>query len=363
MIGATLGSYFARRFAKAILLLFGFSFGLVFLFDFLELFRRAADRPDFSVGLVLFASFLRVPSISEQVLPFATLFGAMAAFLGLSRSLELVVARSAGVSVWQFTAPPLAIAVLLGVIATGLYNPLAAAMKDRSDELTVTLFGRDQRLQQQSSSDAWLRQDGPNGESIMHAEQSLEQGERLAHVTVMTFDRQGRFERRIEAAEARFADGNWVLTDANVRSGGAAPETHATLTIPTYLTAAQIRESLAAPETVSFWALGRYIEAARNAGLPAFGYELQYQSLLARPLLLSAMVLIAGTVSLRVFRFGNIGRLIIGGVTAGFVLYVVGEIARDLGSVGIVPPAVAAWTPAVVASLMGFTILLYQEDG
>ena len=80
-------------------------------------------------------------------------------------------------------------------------------------------------------------------------------------------------------------------------------------------------------------------------------------------LLFAAMVLIAATVSLRVFRFGNIGRLILGGAVAGFVLYVAGELARGLGSVGIVPPILAAWSPAVVASLIGFTILLYQEDG
>lgn len=362
MIGRTLGSYFARRFLRSILTIFAFACFIIFMFDFLENTRRYSDKPDASAALVFGLTLMRIPSMAEQVLPFATLFGAMASFLGLSRSLELVVARSAGVSVWQFTAPALGVAVAIGIFGTTVFNPVAAHLKDRADEIAVVLSGRNAGAQT-SAAPAWLRQDGPEGESIVHAALSSDQGARLGEVTIMTFDETGRFKSRIDAVEARFEPGAWILTKATIRTEQAAPETHDTYRLPTFLTLEQIRESLSNPDTVPFWSLRTYIEIARNAGLPAFRYELQYQLLLARPLMLAAMVLIAGTVSLRVFRFGNVGRLILGGVTAGFVLYVAGEIARDLGGVGIVPPAIAAWTPAVVATLMGFTVLLYREDG
>ena len=85
--------------------------------------------------------------------------------------------------------------------------------------------------------------------------------------------------------------------------------------------------------------------------------------LLARPLLFVAMVVLAATVSLRFFRFGGVARLVLGGVSAGFVLYVVTQIMRDLGIAGIVNPVVAAWLPAAVGSLLGTLALLYLEDG
>ena len=95
----------------------------------------------------------------------------------------------------------------------------------------------------------------------------------------------------------------------------------------------------------------------------AWGLAASLPALLGRNPFPLAMVLIAATVSLRVFRFGNIGSMILGGVAAGFVLYVAGEVARGMGGAGIVPPLLAAWTPAVVASSIGFTVLLHQEDG
>jgi lipopolysaccharide export system permease protein len=114
---------------------------------------------------------------------------------------------------------------------------------------------------------------------------------------------------------------------------------------------------------MSFWNLPEAIDASKRAGLRSEPYELQYQVLLARPLLLVAMVVIAAAVSLRLFRFGGVGKMIVGGVLAGFLLYVSASLAEELGESGIIHPAAAAWFPAVVGTLMGCLVLLYQEDG
>ena len=363
MIGPTLGRYFARRTFFSVMAIFLIAFLIVFLFDFLDMVRANVDRPGFAWPVALMASLFRIPSFSEQVLPFATLFGVMAALLALSRKLELVVARAAGISVWQFLFPPIAMAAALGIFAGLVYNPLAAHLKERSEVLQSRLAGDAPRRVDDTVKEVWLRQNGEDGESIVHARQATERGLHLSGVTMHTFDARGRFHSRIEAASADHHDGYWQLTDVRIQAPGEAPQTLAAHRVATRLKREQIGESLTEPDTVSFWALPSFIEAARAAGLPAFQFELQYQMLLARPLLLVAMVLIAATVSLRVFRFGNIGRMILGGVGAGFVLYVAGEVARGLGGAGIVPPILAAWAPAVVASSIGFTVLLHQEDG
>ena len=146
-------------------------------------------------------------------------------------------------------------------------------------------------------------------------------------------------------------------------SSAEEPRSFPEYLVPTALSAEQVRESFPSPKNISFWDLPTYIELAEDAGLPAAQYRLQQQSLLARPLLLAAMVIIAATVSLRLYRLGNVGRMMVGGVLAGFMLYVVGKLTQDFGSAGLVSPAAAAWVPASMALLMGLTILLHQEDG
>jgi lipopolysaccharide export system permease protein len=58
-----------------------------------------------------------------------------------------------------------------------------------------------------------------------------------------------------------------------------------------------------------------------------------------------------------------VATMVLGGVAAGFMLYIATELMEDLGASGLIGPAVAAWFPAVVGSLLGTLALLYQEDG
>ena len=117
MVGWTLTRYLANRFALTILAVFASIFTLIYLVDFVEMLRRASGLPAASASLVAYLCFLRVPAISEQVLPFAVLAGCMFAFVNLSRRLELVVARAAGVSVWQFLVPPAMVVLAIGVFS------------------------------------------------------------------------------------------------------------------------------------------------------------------------------------------------------------------------------------------------------
>ncbi|MGB3540207.1 MAG: LptF/LptG family permease, partial [Mesorhizobium sp.] len=104
-------------------------------------------------------------------------------------------------------------------------------------------------------------------------------------------------------------------------------------------------------------------DIARSFGLRANAFAMQFDSLVALPFLLIAMTLIAATVSMRFARMGQSATMILGGVFAGFLLYVVSVLVKAFGVAGFVPTVVAAWFPVVVAMFFGVTFLLYKEDG
>jgi lipopolysaccharide export system permease protein len=133
--------------------------------------------------------------------------------------------------------------------------------------------------------------------------------------------------------------------------------------LPTKLTREQVAESFATPETVGFWHLPSYIRFAEDSGLPAAGYRLQFQLLIARPFLLAAMVLLAASFSLRAFRFGGVSLRILLGIAAGFLIYVLSKVTEDLSKAELLNPLLAAWLPIVAGGLSGFLILLHEEDG
>ena len=361
MIGGTLGFYFGRRFLSSVLGIFVGCVFLIMLIDFLEMSRRVGERDVDSVTLLLLI-FYRVPFFTEQLLPFAVLFGAIGTFLTLSRRLELVVARAAGISAWQFIAPACILALLLGVFSTTVYNPMSAEFKERANKLEAEIFNRQTGLFATPGGGSWLRQQSVDGQAVIEAAARSDGGRQLSGVNVYLFGQDGKLLERIEARSAQLESGAWRLKDVRVLTPGIGLQSYDTYMVATNLTPNQVQESLQS-ETVSFWDLPEAIDASTRVGFGADRYRLQYQSLLARPMLLLAMVLIAASVSLRVFRMGGIGQTILGGVAAGFLLYVSTKLAEDLGEAGIVHPIIAAWFPAVVGALMGVLILLHREDG
>jgi len=305
-----------------------------------------------------------VPQIAERIMPFSVLVAAMSCYLNLSRRLELVVARAAGMSAWQFVAPALLVAFLLGVLATLVYNPMAAALQERSHRLEVEFLGGTPDSGMQSAGNGfWVRQKDAEGQSIVNALTSSEQGVRLGGVTVYRYDTTGRFLERIEAKTAVLAPNAWRLSEARVYSTSAPPSEREEYLLKTSLTPEQVRESFANAESVPFWDLPLYIEIAEHSGLGAASYRLQYQKLLARPFVLVSMVLLAAAVSLRFFRFGGVQKMVLSGVSAGFLLYVLSKVTDDLSKAELMHPTAAAWLPVVVGGLTGVVALLYQEDG
>jgi lipopolysaccharide export system permease protein len=336
---------------------------LIALVDYVEMMRRSSEIPAASAMLIAKISLFRVPQIAERLMPFCVLIGAMSCFLSLSRRNELVIARSAGVSAWQFVAPALAGAFLFGGVATTAYNPLSAMLDEQSKRLETELFGGGPASFGTDTGTFWISQRTSDGAAIINAMSSREQGLQLSGVTIYKFDKTASFLERIEARTAALDYRAWRLSDVRVYPASGKPYTQPSAELPTDLTSEQVRENFATPESVPFWELPQYIGTAEKVGLVAVGYRLQFQKLLAKPFLLGAMVLLAAAVSLRFFRFGGVQKMVLSGVLAGFLLYVLSKVTDDMTKAGLMHPVAAAWLGVLVAGVVGVCALLYQEDG
>jgi lipopolysaccharide export system permease protein len=359
----TLARYFGMKFLTTLVAVLLGVFALVILIDYVEMMRRLSDAPNLSAIKVAQTSLFRVPQITERILPFCTLIGAMSCYLGLSRRLELVVSRAAGMSAWQFITPALFVALGVGIIATTVYNPIAAVLQEKSKRLEAEISGNNQSGLQATINGFWITQRSDSGQSIINAPISREQGVALSNVTAFVFDQNNRFVERVDAASGTLAAGHWRLDEARVYAPGEPPRELESYRLATNLTPEQVRETFSTPETVPFWQLPYFIDMAERAGLRATGYRLQYHKLLARPFMLAAMVLLAAAFSLRFVRFGGVQKMVLGGIASGFLLYVMSKLTDDLSNAELIPPIVAAWMPVAIGAMTGFVVLLYQEDG
>ncbi len=365
----TLSIYIARQFTGAVIGMLLSLSGLVALFDFIELLRRSILKPDATFAVVSEIAALRLPYIAMQVLPFAILLGGMLCFWRLTRSSELVVARAAGVSAWEFLTAPTLCALALGIFATTVVSPLSSVMFGRAEAMDNSYLRTGGGPLALNGGQLWLRQSdhslAPQGVAIFHAHGVELHGKRLTalQVSVFRLDGRDRLLSRIEAGQATLGAGAWQLQDARVIQPEHMPEPPATISLPTDLTVARVEESFASPDTLSFWGLPDFIALLDRSGFSSIRHRLHFQALLALPLLCATMALVGAGFSLRPARRGGVAQMIGSGVATGFALFLMSKIAEEFGQTGALPVALAAWVPAVSGLMLALALLLHTEDG
>lgn len=370
----TLSRYLARTYFINVLIVLFALMGVIYLFDTVELIRRASKTQVVPLNLILQMGLLKLPEVGQLLFPFAVLFSAMFTFWQLNRRSELIVLRSAGFSVWQFLAPVIGVAIAVGIIQVTVINPIGSLLAEKYERL------ESQYLESQDSEIAlfseglWLRQstDGrvldnedevEKGYVIVHARKVQPQNWSLKNVSVFYFGQNDSFLLRMDAPRASLEDGQWVFEQGIIHRQGTEPIKRESLVLPTTLTVQDIEETFSSPQTISFWSLPGHIETLEQTGFDASRLRVYYHALLSRPLFFVAMVLLAAVVSMRPPRFGGALGLFVSGVMIGFIVFFMSSYLQALGSSQQIPPPLAAWSPSIVCFLLGLTAIINLEDG
>src|SRR5262249_7330967 len=152
-----------------------------------------------------------------------------------------------------------------GVFAVALFNPLAASARFEAERLVADLFGVEAGLMGSRGEASWLRQDGPDGQSVLNARAVANQGLSLSGVIAFLFDPDGRFIERLDADRAILQDGYWELQKVAVSRPQREAEFFSTYSLSTHLTRARVGDALGSEIAISFWQLPTLIEESEKA--------------------------------------------------------------------------------------------------
>lgn len=358
--------YMARNYLKNLLFMIACLLIVIYLFDTLELLRRATKKNDVPLGLVLEMGLFKLLDMGLLTFPFAVLFSAMYTFWQMTRRYELVILRAAGFSVWQFLTPVLGVAVITGILTVAVLNPVGAVLLGKFKRLENSLLTHRQNYVALFDEGLWLRQPQPDGGYvILHAGHIQMPEWRLRDVMVLYFTADDILQKRVDSPIAALDEDNgmWRFSDARLNAAGASPAAMPETELATELTSREIEDSFASPETMTFWALPGFIKIMESTGFDAVRLKVHYHGLLAQPLLFTAMILLAAAVTLRPPRSRKSFSLVAAGVIAGFGVFFLSSFLQALGASHQIPVLLAAWSPSVILLLLGVATVLHREDG
>ncbi|MGJ8586949.1 MAG: LPS export ABC transporter permease LptG [Yoonia sp.] len=359
--------YFARRFLVTLIGVGGVFFMIMLFSELVEQLRRFASA-DASFSEVLILSLLNIPQTLYAIMPLIMILATVALFLSLARSSEMVVTRAAGRSALNALLAPLAVALMVGVLAVAVLNPIVASTSKEYEVRSDALRGTSSVLSI-GSSGLWLRQGDETGQTVIRAQSANLDGTRLSDVTFLTFAPDGSPNQRINARTAELVAGAWILQDAKswALAEDTTPEATAQLLpeikLPSTLTPDQIRDSFGTPSSIPIWELRAFIDRLQTAGFSAQRHLMWFHKELAQPLFLVSMVMIGASFTLRHQRGGRTGLMVMFAILLAFVIYFIRNFAEVLGENGQLPVLLAAWAPPFVAIGISMGFLLHNEDG
>ncbi len=379
----TLSRYLAKRYAVNLAILLIGLLAVIYLFDTVELIRRASKRGDVPIALLFQMGLLKLPEVGQTIFPFAVLFSAIYTFWQLTRQYELIVVRASGFSVWQFLLPITAVGILFGIIQMAVINPVGAVFIGKFEELERVHLKKQKNQIAVFQEGLWLKQailieteteatkeqastEKPElieGYVIVHAQKVVQPEWKLKNVTVFYFTGKNEFLQRVDAKTANLKKDFWILKDVVIHKNGFSRVNEDRYKVPTTLTINDIQESFSSPKSMSFWKLPAYIQTLEQTGFDATRLKVYYQSLLSQPLMFSAMILLAAAVSMRPPRSTGTFGMIASGIFIGFVVFFISSFLQTLGSSQQIPVALAAWSPALIAFLLGLSVMMNMEDG
>jgi len=309
---------------------------------------------DYSTGVAVVYTLLKLPLQIYQLFPLSALLGTMMGLAMLANHSELVVVRASGVSIRRIILSVMKVMGLLTLLVVFVGEIVAPPAYQYAVQSRVKAMAG--KISLNTDYGLWAR----DGGMFIHVRQ-VENDGRLLDIRLYDFDKTTRQMRFVLSAEKAVYDGQqWVMS--NVTKGMIEEDRLVikdigelkwqSLLDPDLINIVSVR-----PDELSSFKLWNYIRYLKDNGLEYEQYELALYNRLIMPLAIIAMVLIAVPFVFASQRHSSIGQKVVIGFLIGIIFYIANQLIGQVGLVYDFPPMLAAALPTLVVIIVAGLLL------
>jgi lipopolysaccharide export system permease protein len=337
-----LSSYLMRSILASTLLVLLVLLVLAGLFEFIS--QLEDTRGNYGVPQALLFTLLRLPQLAFEMLPIAALIGSLLGLGGLANNSELVVMRTAGLSVTRL-AGMVAISgavlmVFTGVIGEFIGPPLDYFARTMRDE------GRYEQEDRDIGNAAWVK-DGP---VIMHLER-INPEFQFGALYMFRFNEDDELQSIARAENSGIDDADrWILEnfrETQFRDDGVQVVESSFAVESFDVNSDLLGITLVKPISLSGRGLMSYINYLRKNDLSAERYETELWSRVSKTVTVVIMPVLALAFVFGSLRSAGSGSRLLIGVLIGLAYFLASEMIANSGQVFNLNPAVVTWAPSI----------------
>jgi lipopolysaccharide export system permease protein len=313
-----------------------------------------AQQDDIGVGTftvedaMLFVG-LNLPQYAFDLLPIASLIGALLALGNLARSMELIVVRAAGVSTLRIGSWVAGGGAILMALTWIVGEYVAPPMEQYGRQMKTFEKNRDYSMAGNRS--AWAK----DGDTVISVRKQSADNE-FGGVYVFKFDELHRLRSVGRANSASIgADNRWRLEnyrESQVQEERVIATQQRTADLTTRLSPEFLGLAVLNPQSLPSRGLYSYIQHLRANNLDSRTYETAFWARIARTAAVAVIVILAVPFAFGPMRSTGTGGRTVVGIMIGVAFFLLAKMLESGGAVFDLPPIVIAWAPTFLLALL-----------
>jgi len=347
-----LSQYMMRTILASTALVLVVLLALAGLFEFIA--ELDDTRGDYQTAQAILYTLLRLPNLAFEMLPVAALIGSLLGLGALAGNSEIIVMRSAGLSVREL-AGMVAFSGGVLLLLTGLLGEFIGPPLDyyaRNMRVEALYQKGDERL----GNEAWVK----DGSTYLHLERVSQEFE-FGSLFIYKFD--GDRLASIAVAENSGIDenDNWILENLRETqfSGDDVEVLQTRRSVESFEVSSDLLgSSLAKPLSLSARELLSYIDYLKRNDLDAEKYETEFWFRVSRTYTVLIMPILALAFVFGSLRTGGAGGRLMIGVIIGLGYYLASETLANSGQVFNLNPILVTWVPSVTLTAVTMFALM-----
>ncbi len=299
---------------------------------------------------------LRTPYFAFFAIHYAVLVATILTIGALSRNSEIVAMMSAGISYFRICIPILAWALLISGGAFMLNERIIPRTNRLADQQWEQLKNK-----QKGSlifNRRWFRGSGNN---IYYFRSYDPEKQLISGFSFYQLDGKGLIRERIEAKSGNWGGAGWLLHSARKISFDdhghlTADEQYAELDAGIPETPEEFSKEYKASEEMNMLELRAYIEDLEASGIDVQSHKVDYYAKVSLPLLSFIMALIGIPFAFQTSRSSSLMGVTLS-LGLGAIYFVLFQVGVQLGHVGWLPSAAAAWVANIAFVLLSMYLM------
>jgi lipopolysaccharide export system permease protein len=334
----------------------------VTLFTFLGLFTiityfekmEMLSRYQTSLGDSIEYIILKLPALATDVIPFCALLTSLILLGTMKNKNELIALRCSGVKLSAIVMPLTFLGLLISLLEFYINENMVPLANRKAKFIERVKIKKENPFQSLHNNELWFRDES----SFYRIDLYLPEKSVANGVLILTFDKNFKLIKRVDAKEVVWINNKWVAKDKITRifyedKSTYTYEKESNINLP--YTPAELSNGEVKPDEMNFYQLRRYLKKMKEYGhhLPSYTTDLYYK--LSFPMGVLIVTLMGIPVSLRKLSKQGTGMNILVALILSFLYWLMGTLSRIAGGNAIISPIFAAWIPDAVF----ISILIY----